>query len=204
MSLNNLRNGIIRTPNLKSVPATFAASGYATSHRRADMNSLTQKRCVACGEWKDTSEFYLYKKTGTFRPACKACTVAKSRAWNVANPARRIETNRSYKLAHAEQILLGRSKYKRKTTTEETRDGRLKRNYGISSRDYDNLSNSQNGACAICGGDNGGKFFHVDHDHVTGAVRGLLCNNCNAGIGFLKDDVGLLGRAVEYLKRWAK
>ena len=60
---------------------------------------------------------------------------------------------------------------------------------------------AQDGKCAICGTTSTGnrKAFHVDHDHKTGKVRGLLCSNCNTGIGNLRDDIGLLNRAIEYL-----
>lgn len=59
----------------------------------------------------------------------------------------------------------------------------------------------QGGRCAICGTDNTGKrrCFHVDHNHDTGKIRGLLCGNCNSGLGNLRDDVGLLNRAIQYL-----
>ncbi|WP_083230265.1 endonuclease VII domain-containing protein [Curtobacterium sp. UCD-KPL2560] len=52
------------------------------------------------------------------------------------------------------------------------------------------------GACAICGSTND---LRVDHDHKTGAVRGLLCSPCNVGIGWLQDDVALLRQAIGYL-----
>ncbi|GAG89702.1 unnamed protein product [marine sediment metagenome] len=59
---------------------------------------------------------------------------------------------------------------------------------------------NQNEKCAICG-----KFFttpsdaNIDHNHETGEVRGLLCQQCNSGLGFFKDDVELTIRATEYL-----
>ena len=56
------------------------------------------------------------------------------------------------------------------------------------------------GACAICGTvDPGRQFFDIDHDHVTGEVRGLLCYACNRGIGFLRDDAVVVASALEYL-----
>jgi hypothetical protein len=56
------------------------------------------------------------------------------------------------------------------------------------------------GTCYICGGVNqSGRFLAVDHDHETGEVRGLLCDGCNRGIGFLGDDPERLRRAAAYL-----
>jgi hypothetical protein len=73
--------------------------------------------------------------------------------------------------------------------------------YGITVDDYDALFASQAGRCAICSTDSpGGRGrFHVDHDHATGEVRGLLCTNCNAGLGQFKDDPDRLGAAIRYL-----
>jgi len=56
--------------------------------------------------------------------------------------------------------------------------------------------------CAICGNPGGKKRLCVDHDHVTGKIRGILCDNCNVGIGRLKDDIGLLYRAIDYLEEY--
>ena len=58
---------------------------------------------------------------------------------------------------------------------------------------------SRNGPCEICGLT--GEVMHLDHDHKTNTYRGLLCNNCNAGIGFLQDDTAILVKAIEYLTK---
>lgn len=69
--------------------------------------------------------------------------------------------------------------------------------------EYDRMLERQGGVCAICG--NGAsdairKNLAVDHCHGTGRVRGLLCGNCNTGLGSFKDDPVLLRRAIKYLK----
>jgi hypothetical protein len=75
------------------------------------------------------------------------------------------------------------------------------RKYGISAADYDEQLKRQNYRCAICRTDDSGKRrFHVDHDHSTGIVRGLLCSNCNTGIGLLKDSPSTLRAAIEYIE----
>jgi hypothetical protein len=76
----------------------------------------------------------------------------------------------------------------------------LKYEYNLSMDDFASLLQSQDNKCAICQ-DPFSKTPHVDHDHTTGKIRGLLCNNCNAGIGFLKDSPKLLRLAIEYLGR---
>lgn len=78
----------------------------------------------------------------------------------------------------------------------------LKRFYGMEPETYFDMLNKQNGVCAICGkeDDGSGKRLHVDHNHVTGKIRGLLCRSCNAGLGHFKDNQHLLDGAIKYLK----
>lgn len=78
---------------------------------------------------------------------------------------------------------------------------RLKYLYGIAPDKYDELLVKQNGVCAICRKlCVTGQRLSVDHCHETGKVRGLLCHNCNHGIGKFKDKPELLLAAAKYLK----
>jgi hypothetical protein len=78
----------------------------------------------------------------------------------------------------------------------------LYRNYGVTPQQYRKMLSDQEGVCAICFQTNpGGDRLAVDHDHATGEVRGLLCHNCNIGLGNFHDDHQALQRAVEYLRR---
>lgn len=72
--------------------------------------------------------------------------------------------------------------------------------YKISEEDYSNFVLVQEGKCAICGKDNRGRALCIDHNHVTAKVRGLLCHECNAALGFAYDDVNLLEKMITYLK----
>jgi hypothetical protein len=78
-----------------------------------------------------------------------------------------------------------------------SREYHSRRRYGIGQTEFDGLLAEQGGRCAICGG---ADPQHVDHDHRTGWVRGLLCFNCNGGLGQFKDDPKLLAGAYTYLK----
>ncbi len=73
--------------------------------------------------------------------------------------------------------------------------------YGISLNDYKDLLSKQDGLCAICRKpeSNRYKMLSVDHDHVTGSVRGLLCQKCNIAIGFLGEDPDTMNRAIDYV-----
>ena len=77
--------------------------------------------------------------------------------------------------------------------------------YGLSTKDYVELLNKQGYACAICRTphfDENGKRLCIDHNHTLGttAVRGLLCNSCNMGLGLFKDSVEILANAKKYLE----
>ena len=78
----------------------------------------------------------------------------------------------------------------------------LKRTYGLSKADFDVMLDKQNGKCAICKKEaptHHKKRLNVDHCHKTGAIRGLLCDACNRGIGLFKDNPELLQKAISYL-----
>lgn len=78
----------------------------------------------------------------------------------------------------------------------------LRKKYGISPKELDGMIQVQMNKCAICGREpNGKKRLFVDHCHKTGKVRGLLCTNCNLGLGSFKDDIERLKTAIAYLER---
>jgi hypothetical protein len=79
------------------------------------------------------------------------------------------------------------------------------RKYGITFDQLNQMKIDQKGMCAICSKPfTDSKKVHFDHDHITGKVRQLLCNNCNCGIGYFKDNIEMLLNAVEYLNKWNK
>ncbi len=74
---------------------------------------------------------------------------------------------------------------------------RLRDMYDMSLFDYVRLVDKQGGRCAICETET--EKLHIDHDHETGKVRGLLCMNCNTALGQFKDDIEILKAAILYL-----
>jgi Recombination endonuclease VII len=83
---------------------------------------------------------------------------------------------------------------------EPARDRYLYAKYGIGDKQYDALLIAQRYVCAICQAPhNAQRPLVVDHNHQTGKVRGLLCAECNSGIGLLQDSIAILGSAVHYL-----
>jgi hypothetical protein len=73
--------------------------------------------------------------------------------------------------------------------------------YRLTPEEYDVLVESQHGLCAICGSRPGARRLAIDHDHATGAIRGLLCGSCNNGLGRFKDNPATLDAAAAYLRR---
>lgn len=140
--------------------------------------TLSSKKCACCGEVKPTTEFTRRKNHGKwgFLPYCKECRNKKFKQHYKENP-------------------------------EKFKKNNLKR-YGITIEDKERMLKNQGYKCAICGEEiflfgnlkNMNKIAHVDHNHETGKVRGLLCNDCNRGIGLLKDNPLLLANAIKYLE----
>lgn len=92
---------------------------------------------------------------------------------------------------------------------DKIREYHLLYNYGITLEEYENILIDQNGLCAIC--NNPEKFIApktgqlqkltVDHCHTTGKIRGLLCRTCNSALGKLKDNIEILNKAIDYLRK---
>lgn len=83
---------------------------------------------------------------------------------------------------------------------DDQREKNLKRFFGISVEDYEQMLNNQGGVCYICKSPPKGKRLAVDHDHTTGKIRSLLCQHCNTGLGHFRDSEELLTKAINYLK----
>jgi len=77
---------------------------------------------------------------------------------------------------------------------------RLKRRYGLTVAEFNGMVTQQGGKCMVCRKRPRG-ILHIDHDHETGKVRGLLCTSCNQGLGYFKDNPVYLVRAAKYLLR---
>lgn len=99
-----------------------------------------------------------------------------------------------------------KKRWQSKEYKKSARKSRLKRKFGMTLADYDGMLEKQKGVCAICGKketkhDRYGsiKNLQVDHDHISGKVRGLLCFMCNAGVGLFDDNAENLQAAIYYL-----
>ena len=112
-------------------------------------------------------------------------------AWRKANPDKARAQYAKWRKANPDKI------------KRSLRRTALRRKYGITPEVVEKMQQDQAGMCAICCTDKprGRGAWHVDHDHVSGKVRGLLCHDCNVGLGCFKDDVLRLKLAMSYLER---
>lgn len=78
----------------------------------------------------------------------------------------------------------------------------LNKKFGLTKEEYQAKEQAQNYVCAICS-NKCSRALAVDHDHSTGKIRGLLCSGCNRGIGYLKDDISILKKAIAYLEQFS-
>lgn len=128
------------------------------------------KPCKTCGVARTPENSYGKPNN---RPAdCKQCHNKRSRRWAKENP---------------DKVKLHR------------RRGRLRKKYGLTLLQFEEMFTAQNGACKLCFNPHTRRKLNVDHCHTSGKIRGLLCDKCNLAIGLIGDDVNLLERIKGYL-----
>lgn len=160
------------------------------------------KTCRHCEKVLSLDEFHRNSKSSeTRRLDCKACVAQKHRQWYEQNPERRREISRRWAAANPERKK-AQDRRRYLLNREADRAQKRRRKYGITPDELQALSDRQGGRCAVCGTDEAGGrgVLHVDHDHATGRVRGLLCHRCNTGLGLFRDDPVSLQAAIKYLE----
>jgi len=118
------------------------------------------------------------------------------------------EYQREWRKRNPERVKATRKAWKDKNKGK-TNNGELLRTFGISLKEYNEMLLSQGSVCLLCGNqetmiDNRTgniKQLSVDHCHDSNIVRGLLCNCCNVGLGYFKDNIKTLELAIDYLKQ---
>lgn len=121
--------------------------------------------------------------------------LAKNQEWRTKNKERHLARAREWHHENRDVILPKKREYSRRT--KESRAHKLRqKKYGITPDDFTKLLERQAGLCAIC---RVSKAAVVDHNHKTGAIRGILCSPCNTAIGLLKECPKRFEAAVKYL-----
>ncbi|WP_371648151.1 endonuclease VII domain-containing protein [Streptomyces mirabilis] len=172
------------------------------------------KRCVRCGEVKPRACFALKRSNlDGLQHRCGDCAAVSDRKRQAAM-GRRVLSPEEVPEGHKHCLGCGEIKphsewHRNRSASDglsarckacravEGREGHLKRHYGMTEAERDEMVASQMGLCVIC---LKAPAVHVDHCHETGRVRGVLCFNCNSAIGKLGDDPDAVRRAAAYLE----
>jgi hypothetical protein len=148
--------------------------------------ALLEIICAKCSIPKDPSLFYRdNKKKNGLQSYCKDCCNLSSINYYKAHPEKERARSKRYAIGNPNKVI----------------GWALQSRYGITLEERDSLLLHQGGVCAICK-----KLIVpgspcVDHNHQTGKIRGVLCNPCNRGIAFLKEDIAILQNAILYLNK---
>ena len=161
------------------------------------------KRCTKCGKVQPRSEFYRAKGTvDGLRGDCKSCFKARAKARYPLVREQSIERARKWREDNIERFRENQRRMRANPEFKErARAGHLQRKYGLSLAEYESISALQGDCCAICRRvPTEGHSLHIDHDHDTGRIRGLLCFCCNNALGDFDDDPSVLRAALRYLE----
>ncbi len=172
-------------------------------------NPLDVKVCPKCKERKCLSMFYKNKKDHQgCQCYCKECSKKKSKDDYQGNEEHRnkVRARQRVRYASSESI----RKKARESSAKWKKDNPerykatlrkcgLKRQYGLTVEDLDQMREEQGGLCAVVGCDR--EANAIDHCHTTGKVRGLLCNQCNTALGLLGEDPGRVVGLLRYIRR---
>ena len=185
-------------------------SPFVRLERRAVTPSLygrfmePTKRCTKCGKRFPLAMFYAAKGTRDgLRGDCKECFAARAAKRYREDPDRVKQRVLKWQRENRDRYRASQRRIKQSPEGKRReREGHLRRTHGITQADYDAMVEAQKGRCKICGRRPAeGKSFHIDHDHVTGRIRGLLCSSCNHALGLFAESPERLRRAASYVTR---
>ncbi len=170
--------GVIRRGMCPKHYSRWRATGdphVLRGYRRSDIKpDATSKVCTGCGVLKSLDAYSKGSDPCGKKYRCKACSTKALQVWRHVNADR---------------------------NKRQKRGASLRRYYGMTHDEYDRMVADQAGVCAICGHPPIKGDLNVDHDHVTGRIRQLLCGPCNRGLGQFFENPEVLAAAAAYLRR---
>lgn len=158
------------------------------------------KPCYTCGIHKEYSEFHLRKGSGDgYHGHCKKCRSEYGRNHYRENTEAYAEQAKTYYANNKEEIVV----YKKNYYQRKGRPKMLMDAYSLTEEDYNILYVNQQECCAVCktAGSSLKRSLAVDHDHITGEIRGLLCNDCNRKFIGHRRNPELYEAAAQYLRQ---
>lgn len=146
------------------------------------------KQCRKCGEMKALSAFNKAKgNRDGLTGSCKTCIHKRWKSW-YEDPSSEAKSKNAERNRHRSTNVL----------SPEDRRAKSLRRYGLTYEEYVARRNKFDNLCEVC---QTRSSVAVDHDHVTGKVRGILCHQCNQALGLMLDRSDILRRAIEYLNK---
>ncbi|MDQ3574990.1 MAG: endonuclease VII domain-containing protein [Actinomycetota bacterium] len=160
------------------------------------------KQCKKCGQSRPLEDFY--RAAGTkdgLRGECKSCSSQDKRRRYLADPEAAIARVKRWQQANPERVnATQRARRAKPEAKLRERAGHLMRKYGMTIEQYDAMLEAQSGGCFICSRPPREDIsLHVDHDHATGKVRGILCFRCNNALADFGEDPDILRKAASYV-----
>lgn len=183
------------------------SGGAADLREQADMSEATQQPCMIpgcpnpkapgqgsklCQEHRDTA--YQRKLERLHRTICYMPGCDEPKLTGLTPSGRRRPYR--YCVKHSAEA----PQRERERIVRRKRE----RQFGVTHDQFLVMLEAQGGVCAICGNGNGNdRQLSIDHNHQTGAVRGLLCDRCNPLLGYAREDMTILELAIEYLRHYS-
>lgn len=185
------------------------------------MQEIKEKVCRICNIKKLVTEFHkAHVNTGGYKNVCKKCIKIQAAKYYIDNKSRIDTHQKVYISKNREKILNYQKKYHVKNREIDNLKHRewhmknkkvnpsydinktLKQKYGITLEQKNKMIIDQNGLCGCCGKPLGiiSRNICVDHDHSFKYIRKILCNSCNCALGFVKEDINIALKLVEYIK----
>lgn len=136
---------------------------------------------------------------------CRSCYEKGLRARNPEFHQRQKDNKNKWVSLHRKKVRKDARKYHRtkikgsKEKAYKKWSNNIYRIYGITDHEYMQMLEKQNGVCLICGRSPSKRRLHIDHDHKTNKIRGLLCFRCNYDLSWFNNDINNFWRAIEYL-----
>lgn len=176
---------------------------------------MTLKKCTKCGKEKELTDFHKRKRSSDgHKSSCKECSVIAKKDYFENNKVEVLLSNKKWRNSHPtfmkeyhtknkEELQLKKKEYYQ-VNKAKIAEKNLLIKYGITIDYVKSLLEKQQNSCAIC------KLsftltgrYHVDHNHLNGQVRGLLCRNCNHLLGNARENTSMLSNAISYLKEYS-
>ena len=190
-----VKRGIIQIKSSKSITSEELDKIRFFIDKHRYLNFYNLKECPVCGEIEHINQFDSELRR------CKKCDKIRHIEYHKNNKDIINKKHREYFKNNSEMINFKNREYGRKNKLLK-KEQSIKRKYGITKEIYNIMYNKFSGMCHICKSDN--FLLSVDHNHYTGEIRGLLCLNCNTGLGTFKDNIIYIENAIYYLENYDK